>query len=391
MHYGTNSSRQRHDLVLEAQPMIKHGSLDGQTRKRCYCLALVTEAFGGKGGIAQFNRDFLRAIDQTGLMIEVNILPRLGEAQTVPRYESLVQKKALFSKYAYTVRALWCALTKNPDLVLSGHLYHGPLAHFIARLTRARLVSVLHGTEVWKPVSAQHLKPLKHSDIIICVSEDTKQRILEHLPAENHSRIFVLHNTVEERFSSGDRCIARAQFGLGNDPVVLTVGRLDDRGGYKGHDRIIPIIATLRRSGHEICYLIAGTGPDKPRLQALAREAGVEDLVRFLGYVSDEDLPALYRAADVFAMPSVGEGFGIVFLEAMACGTPAIGLRIGGAIEALQDLGTAVDAEQFEESLIALLNAPRPEGLSNAVHKRFGERVFKQQVDQLIEKVSDRV
>src|SRR5690606_18991980 len=113
--------------------------------------------------------------------------------------------------------------------------------------------------------------------------------------------------------------------------VIVSVGRLDRRERYKGQDRVIAALPELAAAGLDPLYLVAGSGDDQPRLEALAAAGGVAHRTRFLGKVPAADLPDLYRAADVFALPSTGEGFGIVFLEAMACGAPAVGLAAGGA------------------------------------------------------------
>jgi phosphatidyl-myo-inositol dimannoside synthase len=319
-------------------------------------------------------------------------MPRLGNAKAPPEYPSLRQLKPRFNKFGYASSALTVALSLKPDIVLCGHLYHGPLARRLAGLTGARLVSVLHGTEIWKPLSVRHLEPLKRSDLVICVSEDTRRRLLHQLPCGPNTKVAVLNNTVEDRFQSGDRRLARARFGLDGLPTVLTVGRLDDRGGYKGHDKIIPIIARLKVRGRPTRYLIAGEGPDQPRLKKLVDDHDIADLVTFLGYVSNDALPDLYRAADVFALPSTGEGFGIVFLEAMACGTPALGLEIGGASEALGVCGKAVHESQFEEVLTAMIESPSTdhESLSAQVRAQFGRSRFEDSVASLLNEVTIR-
>ena len=118
---------------------------------------------------------------------------------------------------------------------------------------------------------------------------------------------------------------------------------MDSRERYKGHDRVIAAIPDLVAKGHDIRYLVVGEGDDRARLEALARDAGVSDRVRFLGAVGLQSLVETYRMADLFVMPSTGEGFGVAFLEAMASGTPALGLDVAGAKDALADgeLGTA--------------------------------------------------
>ena len=129
---------------------------------------------------------------------------------------------------------------------------------------------------------------------------------------------------------------------------------MDARERYKGHDRVIQALPQLVAAGHDVIYVVVGEGDDVGRLEALAVETGVADRVRFVGAVNRETLVDVYRAADLFVMPSTGEGFGIAFLEAMACGTPAVGLAIAGANDALADgeLGAAV----AESDLVGAIN-----------------------------------
>ena len=357
-------------------------------------LALLTEAFGGEGGIAQFNRDFLRALDSTGVIGAVHSLPRLGNGVVPESSITITQAAASSGRLSYSLAALGAALRLRPDFVLNGHLYHGPLSWLAARVAKAKLISVLHGTETWGPISPQHLRPLNASDLIICVSEDTKARYLAHAGAAA-APVRVIHNTFEERFCSGDRSAARARFGLDGLPVILTVGRLDSRRGYKGHDRVLSVISSLKEQGRQVRYLIAGAGPDKKRLEGLVAEARLGDLVNFLGRVPDELMPDLYRAADIFAMPSTGEGFGIVFIEAMACGTPAIGLNVGGAADAFAKgaIGTLTCSELFESILpdaldkaLSLCDTDR-DHLAATTRSLFGSEKFQRNVTDLLKEL----
>ncbi len=177
------------------------------------CLALVTEAFGGAGGIAQFNRDFLRALERSGVVKSLVALPRLGHGCVPPDYPKLRQKRPRFNRLGYAIDAARTAFNEKVDVVMSGHLYHGPLASRIAAMRGARLVSVLHGTEIWRPISRRHLDPLKRSDLVICVSEDTRNRYVDQAGDEYADQAVVLHNTVEDRFTPGDRRAARSRLG----------------------------------------------------------------------------------------------------------------------------------------------------------------------------------
>ena len=155
---------------------------------------------------------------------------------------------------------------------------------------------------------------------------------------------------------------------------------MDSRECYKGHDRVIATIPDLVANGHDIYYVVVGEGDDRARLEALARDAGVSDRVRFLGAVGLQSLIEIYRAADLFVMPSTGEGFGVTFLESMASGTPALGFDTGGAKDALADgeLGTAASETNLSATISHILNQPKPDSvdLAAAVHARFGQKQF---------------
>ncbi|MBN8844031.1 MAG: glycosyltransferase [Sphingomonadales bacterium] len=128
------------------------------------------------------------------------------------------------------------------------------------------------------------------------------------------------------RFHPGDRTAARAALGLGDAPAILTVGALIPR---KGQALVIEALPALPG----INYWLAGSGEEEGRYRALADRLGVADRVRLLGPVANADLPQLYRAADVVAMPSVSEGLANAWVEALACGTPIVISNAGGAAE----------------------------------------------------------
>jgi phosphatidylinositol alpha-1,6-mannosyltransferase len=150
-----------------------------------------------------------------------------------------------------------------------------------------------------------------------------------------------------------------SEYGLRGKRILLTVSRisLDDR--YKGHHRVLAVMADLLREYSDLVYVVAGEGNGMEKLQHLALEQGLADHVKFIGRVSDAQLPDLYRAADVFVMPSTEEGFGIVFLEAMRSGIPVIGGNGDGSMDPLRDgtAGYAVSCENRGELLGAIRSA----------------------------------
>ncbi|MGH9561420.1 MAG: glycosyltransferase, partial [Terracidiphilus sp.] len=129
---------------------------------------------------------------------------------------------------------------------------------------------------------------------------------------------------------------------------------------YKGVDDLIHAVTQLRLGHPDLQLLAVGGGDDLPRLMQLAESLGVADRVHFLSGLSRAQIAACYSRADVFALPSTGEGFGLVFLEAMAFAKPVVGAATGGAVDLIQDGINGVlvpphDAQKLSEALAALL------------------------------------
>jgi phosphatidylinositol alpha-1,6-mannosyltransferase len=356
---------------------VPHPQRQGGAPDMLNLLALVTDAFGGRGGIAQYNRDLLGAFAGSGA-VSIRVLPRLApDPEMTPL--GVHQERARLNRGFYIVSALWLALTERTDIVFCGHISMAPLCVFIARLTRARLVVQMHGIEAWQRPSKIHRAAIGTADLVLCVSRFTRMCVLGWA-AIAPERVLVLPNTVRAAFAPGDGSTVRAAWGLQGKRVLLTVGRIDLRERYKGHDLVINAIPQLVAAGHDVVYLIAGSGDDQKRLEALARQGGIADRVRFLGAVQLSELIEIYRAADLFVMPSTGEGFGIAFLEAMASGTPAIGLGVAGTRDALADgeLGMLVPESSLVTALMRALERekPEPHQLAAATRARFGREPF---------------
>jgi phosphatidyl-myo-inositol dimannoside synthase len=204
-------------------------------------------------------------------------------------------------------------------------------------------------------------------------------------------RVLVLPNTIGKAFTPGDGSVLRRAWGLQDKRVLLTVGRMDAREGYKGHERVIAALPQLAAMGHDVVYVAVGDGDDRGRLQNLAAKQGVAERVRFVGVLGQDVLADVYRMSDLFVMPSNGEGFGIAFLEAMACGTPALGLAAGGAVDALAngELGTMASEAEFASTLGQVLATPRPDphALAVAVRSRFGHAAFAGQVSNILTRI----
>jgi phosphatidyl-myo-inositol dimannoside synthase len=349
------------------------------TTRGANILALVTDAYGGRGGIAQYNRDFLGALGEIELLSWITILPRQVPDPPEPP-KGIRQLPACSGRIRYSVAALRTALVQPVDLVFCGHLFMAPLATLIAKLKHAKLVIQTHGLEAWSRPSRWQRAAVEQADLVLSVSRHTRAAVLSWA-AIAPERVVVVPNTVREIFKPGDGSVRRSTLGLNGKRVLLTVGRMDSRERYKGHDRVIAAIPELVKRGHDICYLIVGEGNDRPRLESLGIKTGAKDRVRFLGAVDSQTLAEIYRCADLFVMPSTGEGFGVAFLEAVASGTPALGLDVAGSRDALGDgeLGSMVPEDEMPEAIARLLNNVVPDRvtLAAAVRARFGRERFR--------------
>jgi len=355
-----------------------------------HCLALVTDAYGGRGGIAQYNRDFCGALVENGA--SVTVVPR----HAPPHAElpaGIKQTAAPGGKIAYVLLALRVALREPIDVVFCGHLHLAPLAWLVARVKRARLIVQTHGIEAWARPSRIRRLSTERANLVLAVSRFTRGRVLAWaaLPPE---RAVVVPDTVQGIFTPGDGSELRTRLGLDGKVVLLTVGRMDARERYKGHDRVIAALPALLAHGHHVAYIVIGEGNDRARLAELSGKQGVANQVRFLGAVDTKTLVEAYRMADLFVMPSTGEGFGIAFLEAMACGTPALGLAVAGARDPLADgeLGASiVKNDDLAAGISSLLQAtkPDPAQLSASATTRFGRRAFAAQVSMAIERLRE--
>jgi phosphatidylinositol alpha-1,6-mannosyltransferase len=354
------------------------------------CLALVGDAFGGRGGIAQYNRDFFSALAESSLISSITILPRRAP-DSIVLPPGISQAAAHIGRIAYVQSVLRSTLGRPVDMVFCGHLYMAPLAALVARCHRAKLIIQMHGIEAWSRQSLLQRRAVEAADLILCVSRYTRGRVIEWA-AIAPERVLVLPNTVGGVFTPGDGSALRLAWGLKDKRVLLTVGRMDARESYKGHDRVIAALPQLLATGHDVEYVVVGDGDDRARLQNLANEPGLTERVRFVGVLAQDVLADVYRMADLFVMPSTGEGFGIAFLEAMACGTPALGLAAGGAVDALADgeLGTVASEAEFAQVLARLLatRKPDPLALAAAVQSRLGRAAFATQVSNIMRRIA---
>ncbi|MBF0625404.1 MAG: glycosyltransferase family 4 protein [Magnetococcales bacterium] len=345
-------------------------------------LALLTDAYGALGGIAQYNRDLLDALVSAFPGVTIDLLLRKVEEPPGPLPANIrwpAGPRGL-GKGAFLAAALRAGLAARPTLILCGHVNLVPPARLLGALTGAPVVLLCYGIEVWQPADWLARRALTGLAAFVAISQVTVRRLQAWSGLPDHMARLLPNALHPEDYRLGDKPDHLLQrYGLSDqNKVVMTFGRLVSRKRAKGFDEILEILPRLP----EVVYLIAGDGPDRPRLETRVRELGLAGRVVFTGRLAEAEKADHYLLADLYAMPSRGEGFGFVLLEAMACGIPVLGSRVDGTREALRDglLGPLVDPDDAPALLAAVregLERPRgiPAGLEHFCFDRFVERV----------------
>ena len=347
---------------------------------------LLTDGFGGFGGISRFNRDFLSALNVCPLVERVYALPRvISDPSDEPIPEAVVyERPAARGRISYALAVIRHAL-RGPrvDLVICGHINLLLLAWIAAKLARARLALVIHGYEAWTP-SSHRLSNLmvKRIDAFIAVSHFSAKRFVQWSGVPR-ARGIILPNCVNlDRFQPRQRDpVLASRYGLRSAIVMLTVGRLATGEPCKGVDEVIEVMPRLLRQWPDLRYLVVGDGSDRGRLQAKARAYGLADSIIFAGRIAEAEKVAHYNLADLYVMPSQGEGFGIALIEAAACGIPVVGSSVDGSRDALLggQLGHLVDPTKPDDLIVAIgaaLNA-RQHRVRNQLVETFGIGQFR--------------
>lgn len=323
--------------------------------------AFVPDAYGGHGGISVFNKDLLNAFTLHPQVEHVIALPLVMSRtmESVPD-KLTFRANASNSKSAY-IRTLLKDLPRiaKSDMLYCGHLNYAPLVLSLGRLFGIPVLGALYGIDAWTP-SAKRARQRAASrlDRYYSISAYTRDRFLDWADV-SPDKIDILPNAIHlSNYAAGPRPLKLMErFGLrSRNKVLLTFGRLVSRERAKGFDEVLDVMPQLLQDDPDLRYIIAGEGPDRERLEVRVDDAHLTENVIFTGFVEEQDKTALYCLADLYVMPSRGEGFGFVFLEALACGVPVVASAIDGSRDAVRDgqLGQIVDPDDPEALLRAI-------------------------------------
>jgi glycosyltransferase involved in cell wall biosynthesis len=272
--------------------------------------------------------------------------------------------------YLFALTLFFHGLWQQPDLIIATHLNFTPVAYRLKQLTGIPYWAIAHGVEAWNIQRPGLKRALQHADRILAVSHYTRDRLLQEQNLDP-DRVSLLPNTFDShRFQMAPKSPQLLQrYGLTpQHKIILTVARLDSTERYKGYDKILYALPQIRDRVPNLHYLLVGEGSDRARIERLIDELHLQNCVTLTGFVPDEALVDYYNLCDVFAMPSQGEGFGIVYLEALACGKTVLGGDRDGAIDALchGELGALVnpdDVQQIAQTLTQILQQTYPNPL----------------------------
>ena len=350
-------------------------------------LLLCPELFARESGIQRIMRLYLKALcDTAGSSDEVRLVVLNDREFPEARLRHYANARLTFrhacnrSKTAFVWNAIRAAA--GADRVICGHLGQLIVA-WLARCLHPRLeyYLVAHGVEVWRPYTRLEKLALHGARRILCVSDFTRREMQQRIALPT-SWFVVVPNALDPLF---DQVPVNGGSGSGA-PVILTVARLDARERYKGVDHLIEAMPAVRQIVPATRLRIVGTGSDLPRLKELAVRLGVADSVEFVGFVDDEHLREAYRDCALFALPSSSEGFGIVFLEAMAHGKPCLGARAGAVPEIIDgSSGVLVDSGDIPQLATQLVWALQHQWNPKQIRERsaqFGYPVFQARLQQ---------
>jgi glycosyltransferase involved in cell wall biosynthesis len=319
----------------------------------CLLSKMYPPVVGGSGAYAY---EIANALGAQGHNVDVYTQASTGESDTDIHENVTVQRVTEARRYLVTFETLFYSLRSRLGIDLDAYdVIHGTLmpASTIALVDRLTfdtpIVLTSHSVALKEVFAHSAEKPAdyllkyafhpmnvvmdnvaaRRADAIIAISETMERQLTDRyrLPADRVTTIS--HGVDTDRYRPRDDQHSAVSEGR---LTLLFVGRLITR---KGVDLAIEALAET--DAREVELLVAGTGRLEEELQQLASDLGVADRVEFLGYVPDDALPALYSSADVTLFTSNYEGFGLVWLESLAAGTPVIGTQVGGIPDVVDD------------------------------------------------------
>jgi glycosyltransferase involved in cell wall biosynthesis len=308
-------------------------------------LFVFLEIFTLEGGIQSYVKDIFRGYSGLHQTCKADVFLLRDSPDCVNPFASaknlnfhyFKSKSAQMGRVKMAVALLKYLLQKRPQQVFCGHIKLAGLIQTLCQPLGIPYTVLTYGKEVWESLKSQERRALAAADGIWTISRYSGERACS-VNCLDPAKVQMLPCAIDgDKFTPGDKSPELVEkYGLQDAKVLMTVARLWSGDIYKGVDVTIRALPQIIQVFPEVKYLVIGRGDDQPRLAQLAKDLGVSDRVIFAGFVPTESLMLHYRLADAYIMPSQ-EGFGIVYLEAMACGVPVLSGDNDGSADPLQD------------------------------------------------------
>jgi len=311
------------------------------------------------GGIEKYNRDLLQALSRDSTGVKVTKIAR--------------KRGGLGEKIRFMLLVLSTIGRERPDHIYCAHLNFSPMCLAIRKIVGTKYTLALYGIEINGIKGIIKRQAVSEADRIVTISEFTKGQIIERLPSVG-CRVYMLPSAVDgEKFKIRDRAESLIiRYGLIGRSVIMTLARLATK-EEKGQDRVLKAMPLVLKHVPNAVYIIVGGGSDQ-RIDRIMREnPELASSVILTGAIENEERVDYYNLADVFVHPSKLEGFGIVFIETLACGVPVIASEGYGCREGLDDgeLGLLVDPDDIEGIATAIVSILKKEAPARLYRKQW--------------------
>ncbi|MEG3957213.1 glycosyltransferase family 4 protein [Microcoleus sp. herbarium2] len=306
------------------------------------------EIFASEGGIQSYVKDIFKAY--LSITAGTNSPPQAEvlllrdsedcnnpyESQNLKFYYLKTENLGL-GRLKFGTVLLTRLLQKRPQRVFCGHIKLAPLIQIMCQPLGIPYTILTYGKEVWEPLGPKYQTAMSKADSIWTISRYTRDRTCK-INKLNLEKFQIVPCTVDENiFTNRHKPQDLLEhYNLVGAKILMSVARLRSTDIYKGVDVTIQALPQIAKTFPNVKYLVIGRGDDRSRLAKLADDLGVTERVIFAGFVATEDLAEHYQLADAYVMPSQ-EGFGIVYLEALACGVPVLAGDADGSADPLQD------------------------------------------------------
>lgn len=368
-------------------------------------LFLTLESFNKTGGLQSASRTLAKALAELSLTSEkaFHMMSLCDATETVDnRYVKPIQFKGFnYKRINFFLAAIRRGL--SAEIIILSHINLLPVAYCVKLLApKSRIILVAHGKEVWKDLRKWKIRFITRQMEIWAVSQFTRD-ILINKHGINGNNIQILNNCLDPYFKMPS-CFAKPTYLLKRyeqssaAPIIFSICRIDVYERNKGYDQVLECLPLLSVRFPTLKYILAGkmNPAEHCRICKKINDLSIAEHVILTGFVPGTELADHYLLGDLFIMPSTKEGFGLVFLEALACGRQVIAGNKDGSVDAVLngELGTLVDPTSKDAIYTALVDRLQNPGKERASEiqektlKHFNFDLYKSRVQTLLQRSS---